>query len=268
MTALRRAGSRRRPCWRPSRGRSRRCASRPLAGTTFRLTYGTESGGRPAVGFDRVEARPGCCSSCAAAAGADRAARLDRHRRRCRRQGVSTSAQPSGAPARLRASIVVGADGPHSIVARSVGVDRPVRLRPRLGLSYHLADPDPTRADADAGAGPEAAPTRTHRGTRGCGCSATATSGSPPCPAAGSTSGSCSVRSWRPALVADGAPVVAARIVAAIPPAPDDPADWRTGEPLDHVAGAWPLGHRVTRRAGPRWLLVGDAAGFLDPVHG
>ena len=39
-------------------------------------------------------------------------------------------------------------------------------------------------------------------------------------------------------------------------------------EPLDTVAGAWPLGHRVTRRAGPGWLLVGDAAGFLDPFTG
>ncbi len=57
-------------------------------------------------------------------------------------------------------------------------------------------------------------------------------------------------------------------IVAAVPPTADDPAAWRTGEPLDAVEGAWPLGHRVTRRAGDRWLLVGDAAGFLDPFTG
>ncbi|MEP6638544.1 MAG: hypothetical protein ABJC39_04275, partial [Chloroflexota bacterium] len=47
-----------------------------------------------------------------------------------------------------------------------------------------------------------------------------------------------------------------------------DPAGWRHGEPTDAVAGAWPLGHRVTRRSGPGWLLVGDAAGFLDPFTG
>jgi flavin-dependent dehydrogenase len=75
-------------------------------------------------------------------------------------------------------------------------------------------------------------------------------------------------RSWRPALVRDGARVVADAIVAAIPATADDPAAWRHGEPTDAIAGAWPLGQRVTRRAGPGWLLVGDAAGFLDPFTG
>src|SRR6185503_12951926 len=42
----------------------------------------------------------------------------------------------------------------------------------------------------------------------------------------------------------------------------------RAGSPTDALAGAWPLGHRVTRRAGRNWLLVGDAAGFLDPFTG
>ena len=32
--------------------------------------------------------------------------------------------------------------------------------------------------------------------------------------------------------------------------------------------GASPLGSRVARRAGPGWLVVGDAAGFLDPFTG
>ncbi|MEO5941634.1 MAG: hypothetical protein ABIQ76_12175, partial [Candidatus Limnocylindrales bacterium] len=36
----------------------------------------------------------------------------------------------------------------------------------------------------------------------------------------------------------------------------------------DAVEGASPVGVRVTRRAGPDWLLVGDAAGFLDPFTG
>jgi flavin-dependent dehydrogenase len=75
-------------------------------------------------------------------------------------------------------------------------------------------------------------------------------------------------RSWRPALAREGARDIADSIVRAIPPAPDDPATWRDGEPTDAVAGASPLGHRVTRRAGPGWLLVGDAAGFLDPFTG
>jgi flavin-dependent dehydrogenase len=75
-------------------------------------------------------------------------------------------------------------------------------------------------------------------------------------------------RSWRAVLARDGARAVADSIVAAIPPTGDDPASWRDGRPTDRVAGAWPLGHRVIRRAGPGWLLVGDAAGFLDPFTG
>ena len=75
-------------------------------------------------------------------------------------------------------------------------------------------------------------------------------------------------RSWRRCSGARRGAAVATRIVAAIPATADDPATWRDGPPLDAVAGAWPLGHRVTRRAGRGWLLVGDAAGFLDPFTG
>ncbi len=53
-----------------------------------------------------------------------------------------------------------------------------------------------------------------------------------------------------------------------MPAADDDPARWRFGRLCDAIAGAAPLGVRVTRRAGPGWLLVGDAAGFLDPFTG
>jgi flavin-dependent dehydrogenase len=50
---------------------------------------------------------------------------------------------------------------------------------------------------------------------------------------------------------------------------PDVAPEGRDGvEPLDRVAGTTPLGHAVTRRAGVDWLLVGDAAGFLDPFTG
>jgi flavin-dependent dehydrogenase len=34
------------------------------------------------------------------------------------------------------------------------------------------------------------------------------------------------------------------------------------------VQGVGPLAHAVTARAGPGYLLVGDAAGFLDPFTG
>jgi flavin-dependent dehydrogenase len=80
--------------------------------------------------------------------------------------------------------------------------------------------------------------------------------------------------SWRPALARDGAGAVSRAIVADIPPVDGDPGGWRFGRRCDPIAGAWPLGHRVTRRAGTArgagrgWLLVGDAAGFLDPFTG
>jgi flavin-dependent dehydrogenase len=80
---------------------------------------------------------------------------------------------------------------------------------------------------------------------------------------------------WRTTLARDGAEGVARSIVAGIPPTRDDPAAWRLGRICDSIEGAWPLGQRVTRRAGiggagAGWLLVGDASGFLDrsPARG
>ena len=75
-------------------------------------------------------------------------------------------------------------------------------------------------------------------------------------------------RSWAAPLRRDGAHAVADRILATIPPPGDDATPWCDRPPLDAIEGAWPLGGRVTRRAGDRWLLVGDAAGFLDPFTG
>jgi geranylgeranyl reductase family protein len=37
---------------------------------------------------------------------------------------------------------------------------------------------------------------------------------------------------------------------------------------LTPIRGAAPIGHRVRRAAGPGWMLVGDAAGFIDPFTG
>jgi len=218
-------------------------------GTVFRLTYGTETGGRPAVGFDRSRLDPALLAL-ARSAGADvrlgwRVAEADIG------AGRLDVRDPDGAVRHLRATVVVGADGPHSVVARAAGVDRRVRLGPRIGLTYHLADTEPDRVR-------DARMRVLHDGYVGI------------APVAGGrvNIGIVLGSSWRAALARDGARVVAGAIVAAIPPTDEDPALWRRGEPLDTVAGAWPLGHRVTRRAGPGWLLIGDAAGFLDPFTG
>ena len=37
---------------------------------------------------------------------------------------------------------------------------------------------------------------------------------------------------------------------------------------LTPIRGASPIGHRVRATAGPGWMLVGDAAGFIDPFTG
>ena len=37
---------------------------------------------------------------------------------------------------------------------------------------------------------------------------------------------------------------------------------------LTPIIGASPIGHRVRRAAGPGWMLIGDAAGFVDPFTG
>jgi flavin-dependent dehydrogenase len=73
---------------------------------------------------------------------------------------------------------------------------------------------------------------------------------------------------WRAHLRADGAGAVAAAVMAAIPSAEDDPVPWAAPRICDSIEGAAPVGARVARRAGDGWLLVGDAAGFLDPFTG
>jgi flavin-dependent dehydrogenase len=218
---------------------------------TFRLTYGADRGGEPAIGFDRSALDPALLRL-AATAGAD-------VRRAWTVTGVELDVVPTvihargpdGAETVLAADVVVGADGLRSIVARSAGVARATFLGERVGLTYHLAD-DTDRPCPDARM-------RILRDSY---------VGVAPVPGGRVNVGIVLGRSWRGRLARQGAGGVAREIVAGIPPAPDDSAAWRDGTPLDQIAGASPLGHRVTRRAGERWLLVGDAAGFLDPFTG
>jgi flavin-dependent dehydrogenase len=219
------------------------------AGTSFRLTYGTESGGAPAVGFDRSRLDPALLHLAeGAGASVRRGWRVTAVDLRAGRVEATT---PSGESAVLTSRVIVGADGPRSVVARRAGVTRTARMAPRVGLTYHLPDPDPASCR-------DARMQVLRDGYVGI------------APVAGGrvNIGIVLGRSWRPTLAADGAQSVADRIVAAIAPTDDDPGTWRLGLPTDRIAGRAPLGHRVTRRAGPGWLLVGDAAGFLDPFTG
>jgi flavin-dependent dehydrogenase len=73
---------------------------------------------------------------------------------------------------------------------------------------------------------------------------------------------------WAARMRQDGAAAVIGDVLARIPRAADDPVDWRIARRCDPIEGAAPIGHLVTRRHGDGWLLIGDAAGFLDPFTG
>jgi flavin-dependent dehydrogenase len=70
------------------------------------------------------------------------------------------------------------------------------------------------------------------------------------------------------ALATRGAADVGAEILAAALHGDRQDGTGAIPAMIDSIAGASPLGHRVARRAGIGWLLVGDAAGFLDPFTG
>src|SRR3954470_19507243 len=125
-------------------------------GTAFELTYGADAGGERAAGFDRSALDP-LLLDLARAAGADvrtgvtaREVHLADHR-----HGTFVRYEPHDGSEHLPASVVIGADGPRSIVALAAGMTRPPRLRDRVGLSWHVAD--------EGDAGPTAA-SPTHAG--------------------------------------------------------------------------------------------------------
>jgi flavin-dependent dehydrogenase len=228
-------------------------------GANVRLTYGAEAGARAgtatAVGFDRSALDPRLLEL-ARAAGVDvrpgvTAASLDID---ARGVGAVALRTPEGASI-VRPRVVVGADGIRSVVSRAAGVARDAWLPARVGLTHHRAD---TRGDSVVDA---------RMRLLGGGYVGVA-----PVPGDRVNVGIVLGRGWTDLLRETGAEGLVDRIVAGIPPAADDPGAWRAVHPGDgateRVAGVAPLGGRVTRRAGPGWLVVGDAAGFLDPFTG
>jgi len=221
-------------------------------GTAFRLTYGAETGGGTAVGFDRSALDP------ALLAMAERAGATVRPGATVRSVepglgGHGTLVWIEGADNPVAARIVVGADGPRSVVARSAGVVRSPALAGRTGLTWHVED--------GVDAGPRDARMVVLPDGAYCGIA--------PVPGGRVNIGIVlSGGTWRRRLADAGAAATTAGLLARIPSLPGDPEAWRTGRATDAIAGASPLGSRVGRRAGRGWLVVGDAAGFLDPFTG
>jgi flavin-dependent dehydrogenase len=217
------------------------------SGTQVRLTYGDDGTlAAPAVSFDRAALDPALLAL-ARRAGAE-----------VRLGATAASIEPGRIIARdadgetaVEARVIVGADGIRSTVARAFGVGRSPLLGDRVGLTFHVADPG-LAAPRDA---------RMILFRDGY-------VGLAPVPGARVNVGIVLGRSWASRLREDGAERTVEAVLAAIPPAPDDPVDWGAAERCDPIEGAAPLGHRVARRHGPGWVLIGDAAGFLDPFTG
>jgi geranylgeranyl reductase family protein len=146
------------------------------------------------------------------------------------------------APGEVRARWLVGADGARSRVARGLGVERPVRAPRRIGLVAHY------EGVAELGDHGEMHVGRSHY------------IGLAPL-----SGGRLNVGM---ALPADGRGGAEARFDAAIGELPAVVRRLAASRRLSPIRGASPIGHRVSRAAGPGWMLIGDAAGFIDPFTG
>lgn len=149
----------------------------------------------------------------------------------------------SGREEPISADWVIGADGARSTIAHLTGVERPVRFPRRLGLVAHyagvadLTDHGEMHVGADWYVG--LAPT---------------------------PGGELNVGMALPLL--DGGRSASARFAAAIEGLPAVARRLAGSSRITPIRGAAPIGHRVARAAGPGWLLIGDAAGFVDPFTG
>lgn len=144
----------------------------------------------------------------------------------------------------LRARFVVAADGIHSPVARSLGLElRPAWPR-RLGLVARVRGVAASRLGLMAvGAGAY------------CGVASVG---------AGETSIGLGI-SGGTRRAGESAEALFGRLLASLPAARDTVAGARRA---GVVRGVAPLSRRVSGVAGPGFLLVGDAAGFTDPFTG
>lgn len=212
--------------------------------TVVDIRYRDGRGARAAWGLDRLRFDAALAGQAVA-----RGARLLEHttfegvRWDGARVGGARIRTPDG-PAEVASRMLIGADGAHSRVARELGVERPVRAPRRLGLVAHYEGV----ADlVDHG--------EMHVG-RGFYIGLAPLGG-----------GRLNVGMALPMVSASRRPARQRyeEAIAAIPAV----ARCLDGKRrLTQIRGASPIGHRVARAAGPGWMLIGDAAGFIDPFTG
>ncbi len=223
-----------------------------VRGARCRLDYSAHGG---ACGFDRVRLDRALLDYAAASGVLVREGAVVRSLVPSRSATGTTelSISAEAGPERWTAGLVVGADGPGSMVARAFGVLRTSRRFRRTGLTLHHPDPA-------ARAATEPMEARMVIG-RSWYC------GLAPVPGGRVNIGVVVTEGrLRAAIAAGRGPQGVVEDVLASIPGPRDP--WQDAVPSDEVAVALPLAHRVTRRAGRGFLLVGDAAGFIDPLSG
>ena len=212
-------------------------------GRSTMIRYADRRGPRPAWGVDRraFDARLAAHAIESGAELRDRTS-VVRLVTGGRVRGARLRDVASGGEETVLADWVVGADGVRSTVARLAGVERRVAFPRRLGLVAHYIGSDGLTDHGEM-----------HVGTSGY-------IGLAPMPggelnvgmALPMNGGGSSRRRFDDAIAS--IPAVASRLAGS--------------RRLTPIRGAAPIGHRVSRVAGRGWLLVGDAAGFVDPFTG
>jgi geranylgeranyl reductase family protein len=208
------------------------------------VRYHDARGPRTAWGLDRM-AFDASLAAHAVASGArllERTALEDLHVEGGR--GVGATLRTPDGRRNARASWVIGADGARSRVAHRMGVEGRVSMPWRLGMIAHYdASPDLVESgEMHVGPGWYVGLAPLAGGRLNVGMAL---------PMNGA-SGRRAEERFQVAI--DGIPAVAARLEGR--------------RRLTPIRGASPIGHRVARAAGPGWMLVGDAAGFIDPFTG
>ncbi len=161
---------------------------------------------------------------------------------------VSAVGDGQGQPERVRASLVVGADGPSSIVARAAEVYAKSRFLWKSGITFHRSD---------ASARPAAEPTD-GRFVFGRNWYV----GVAPVPAGRVNVGMVVPHEW---LHTSDPESLGSSILKRFPGPRES---WMDAQTTDHAAFAGRLEHHVKRASGPGFLLVGDSIEFIDPLTG